>query len=300
MSACRQQCSSAGGAAQGTGGQVRYKPMLPRRRGFTLIELLVVIAIIAILASILFPVFAQAREKARQIGCLSNLKQIGTALMMYSQDYDEITVPARIRNSPPFRMSSGGGTPCETGTPYAAWTDLAQPYMKNYKALLCGSAAITEGYLRSNFSGTAQQPPGGDRLNLAFNFNINYIYVRGNCQPGCVDNPSAANFPWAPHCAFGRSMATIPFPADLIAVVEGDAQSPDIRNAISNLRCRHNIGSNYIFADGHASWKRFAATLTPTFLWEDTGLASPAQIAAQRNVYSNALAAGAGHLAACK
>ena len=59
------------------------------RRGFTLIELLVVIAIIAILAAILFPVFAQAREKARMTACLSNMKQIGTSLMMYVQDYDE-------------------------------------------------------------------------------------------------------------------------------------------------------------------------------------------------------------------
>jgi prepilin-type N-terminal cleavage/methylation domain-containing protein len=60
-----------------------------RRSAFTLIELLVVIAIIAILAAILFPVFAQAREKARQAACLSNLKQIGTGVMMYVQDYDE-------------------------------------------------------------------------------------------------------------------------------------------------------------------------------------------------------------------
>src|SRR5205809_6997285 len=60
-----------------------------KRRGFTLIELLVVIAIIAILAAILFPVFAQAREKARGASCMSNLKQSGTALMMYVQDYDE-------------------------------------------------------------------------------------------------------------------------------------------------------------------------------------------------------------------
>src|SRR5687767_10409315 len=59
------------------------------RRGFTLIELLVVIAIIAILAAILFPVFAQAREKARQVSCLSNGRQIGTAVMMYCQDWDE-------------------------------------------------------------------------------------------------------------------------------------------------------------------------------------------------------------------
>ena len=70
-----------------------------RKRGFTLIELLVVIGIIAILAAILFPVFAQAREKARQATCLSNLKQIGTALMMYTQDYDEI-LPTQSVGSP--------------------------------------------------------------------------------------------------------------------------------------------------------------------------------------------------------
>ena len=63
--------------------------MVSTRRGFTLIELLVVIAIIAILAAILFPVFAQAREKARQINCVSNCKNVSTAIMMYIQDYDE-------------------------------------------------------------------------------------------------------------------------------------------------------------------------------------------------------------------
>ena len=63
--------------------------MLHNRKGFTLIELLVVIAIIAILAAILFPVFAQARARARAISCISNLKQLGTASMMYAQDYDE-------------------------------------------------------------------------------------------------------------------------------------------------------------------------------------------------------------------
>src|SRR5436305_5829833 len=78
--------------------------MRKQNRAFTLIELLVVIAIIAILAAILFPVFAQAREKARSISCLSNTKQLGLAVMMYVQDYDE-TFPLA------FSAASLGATP---------------------------------------------------------------------------------------------------------------------------------------------------------------------------------------------
>src|SRR5450432_4659449 len=84
------------------------------RRGFTLIELLVVIAIIAILAAILFPVFAQAREKARQASCTSNMKQIGLAILMYAGDYDEQL---------PWGASNGGGG-------LTTWYDLVEPYVK--------------------------------------------------------------------------------------------------------------------------------------------------------------------------
>src|SRR6478735_4043026 len=98
--------------------------MIRRPRGFTLIELLVVIAIIAILAAILFPVFAQAREAARQSTCISNLKQLGTALSMYSSDYDSTLMQTSWEKSPGFNFQ-------------VHWSYLAQPYVKNVGIFYC-------------------------------------------------------------------------------------------------------------------------------------------------------------------
>src|SRR2546423_1118150 len=106
------------------------------RQGFTLIELLVVIAIIAILAAILFPVFAQAREQARATSCLSNTKQIALGQLMYGEDYDETVVP--WRNCP---TRSGYPGTCSTAAEAApvVWTFLLQPYIKNYNIMFCPS-----------------------------------------------------------------------------------------------------------------------------------------------------------------
>lgn len=101
-----------------------------KRSGFTLIELLVVIAIIAILASILFPVFARAREQARRTSCLSNLKQIGLGLMQYTQDYDERMPFAN------YDANNGAGF---------WWMDAIEPYVKSTQIYTCPS--------RSTFSG---------------------------------------------------------------------------------------------------------------------------------------------------
>lgn len=111
-----------------------------RRNGFTLIELLVVIAIIAILAAILFPVFARAREKARQSSCLSNVKQLMLGTLMYTQDYDEMLVPY-ITN--PAGEYAGGQT-------YLGWTYLIEPYVKNEQVFICPSKSGTQ-YSHANY-----------------------------------------------------------------------------------------------------------------------------------------------------
>src|SRR5437868_1627637 len=107
------------------------------RSGFTLIELLVVIAIIAILAAILFPVFAQARQKARQTSCLSNEKEIDTGFLMYIQDYDEV-MPLNFYKSPATTTAAA----LAMGVPryYMTWSFVMQPYFKNWQIFHCPSA----------------------------------------------------------------------------------------------------------------------------------------------------------------
>lgn len=111
------------------------------QRAFTLIELLVVIAIIAILAAILFPVFAQAREKARGAACLSNTKQIGIAIMMYGQDYDETVFPYRTKAPNPF-VSVDPVHVNNTSAYRTFFNAILQPYVKNDQVWKCPSNPV--------------------------------------------------------------------------------------------------------------------------------------------------------------
>ena len=109
-----------------------------KRGGFTLIELLVVIAIIAILAAILFPVFARAREKARSASCASNVKSLAMGMLMYFQDYDEQIMP--------YVWS-----PMNNGGYYQTWCEQVNPYIKSRQTFLCPSGTrIPRGTMRGH------------------------------------------------------------------------------------------------------------------------------------------------------
>jgi prepilin-type N-terminal cleavage/methylation domain-containing protein/prepilin-type processing-associated H-X9-DG protein len=142
-----------------------------RQIGFTLIELLVVIAIIAILAAILFPVFAQAREKARQTSCLSNTKQMGLAVMMYIQDYDE--------GYPLFSSSA-------PMTPRQRWPDRLYAYIKNTGIFLCPSAPTDQA--RKNFAHTWNPALGGytpgSPVYGGYGYNYQYFSNSRFCDAG--------------------------------------------------------------------------------------------------------------------
>lgn len=134
-----------------------------RRNGFTLIELLVVIAIIAILAAILFPVFAQAREKARSISCLSNMRQMGSGFAMYTQDYDECLVPLAITPAaPPNSVVQANRT---------WWPDLIQPYVKNRQIFRCPSLPA-------------------NRFGIGYNHPELGLWLNGGLSIAAIDKPA--------------------------------------------------------------------------------------------------------------
>ncbi|WP_309714255.1 DUF1559 domain-containing protein [Armatimonas sp.] len=216
-----------------------------RRRVFTLIELLVVIAIIAILAAILFPVFAQARDKARQAACLSNLKQIGTATMMYVQDYDELYPNTRAWGRawdgypfvPTAAQLAANRALYDTHVRYMP--DLLFPYTKNEGIFFCPSA-----------------PPNAGGYNMKRN-GTSYLWQHQTSD--CTGVPSGViNQPQIK--VAGLSMAAVSQPAraplihDLPYWGSASGQGPTI----------HQNGINVAYADGHA---KYSQNLKPTEDW---------------------------------
>jgi prepilin-type N-terminal cleavage/methylation domain-containing protein/prepilin-type processing-associated H-X9-DG protein len=225
---------------------------IARRRAFTLIELLVVIAIIAILAAILFPVFAQARAKARQTSCLSNMKQIGLGLMMYTQDYDEVLAGNHV-GAPHSNAGDAGYTTVTTigfmdtneSLVRRNWCRDVQPYIKNRGIYVCPNATARS-------SGPGGATSAYRETTDSRGANVSYLLN------GLVHT---------------RPMAVIPFPADIIYLrdyqfygqVSQVRPHPDgVLNNVNVYRqynhdyydLMHNQGGNFLYCDGHAKWKK--------------------------------------------
>jgi len=208
------------------------------RRGFTLIELLVVIAIIAILAAILFPVFAQARERARATACLSNCKQIGLATMMYSQDYDEMY----FWNPWPGSPLTGAGTPDPYSgviQPQYGFWDMLQPYIKSQGLFKCPSNS--DSYYAGNY-------PLNYKVTYGFNellFGFVPTAAATLSEPSSIAMIADANLAW--DTFVGMQVQ------DPDGVMRRYWLKSDGATWIYGIP-RHFDGMNGVFADGHAKY----------------------------------------------
>src|SRR2546425_2454621 len=234
-----------------------------RKQAFTLIELLVVIAIIAILAAILFPVFAQAREKARTISCLSNSKQIGTGILMYGQDYDETIVPWFVRTGIPRD---------EWRHDLMAWPTLLQPYIKNGKPVDPPNAGFTgvkaqgimacPSFNETRFWDTAARNDCDGAGILAWSppkwYHANYGIGFGVQFGSCAANDPYGHFPGSDVRVSIMSFAQIQRVADTAIITDGFTGIIPSGGFGTTMGCEsaesHTSGGNIIWCDGHAKW----------------------------------------------
>ena len=216
------------------------------RRAFTLIELLVVIAIIAILAAILFPVFAQAREQARSVSCLSNMKQVGTATIMYVQDYDE-TFPMNLY------FGSDPGL-CV----YTAWTAI-QPYEKNTQVFTCPSNPTAMNF--PPMMATIGFPPPCSSSPALY-----YISYMPNFTLMDWGNPSNI---FGPNNRPVKSLASIEYPVETSMWSDSSGTLPDAYFGLMDepVQARHHNTLNSSFVDGHAKNMKAKPWLDASGAW---------------------------------
>jgi prepilin-type N-terminal cleavage/methylation domain-containing protein/prepilin-type processing-associated H-X9-DG protein len=214
---------------------------MSRKNAFTLIELLVVIAIIAILAAILFPVFAQARSKARAVTALSNSKQIGLATMMYAQDYDE---------GYPLTAHAGWDV---------TWIETLQPYIKNRLVYRITDDKST------NFA----TPYAPDTRTRKISYSTNML-MAGPTNMAAIEKPAECIYVVEyrenragdhihPQCWPDKNNEGCQFNGSEFKI---DPISDVVRRGEIEHN-RFNGGSHYVFADGHAKWHRFEQTWNP-------------------------------------
>ena len=242
-----------------------------KKKAFTLIELLVVIAIIAILAAILFPVFSQAREKARQASCISNLKQIGLGLLQYLQDYDEAF--------PPHEQGPGwdpqGNPPDQwartASNPWLRFPVLVHPYLRNWQVYLCPSAKLIWRWQNRLYSRGARYwnwplPESWAGFDQSIGFNFDFLF--GRRLPQVRQPASAVYCADAAHPEAASSIGRVAF-ADICAVEcawDGWNAANVPRDFLTNdawqtRATRHLMGSNITFVDGHTKWMRWNALI---------------------------------------
>ena len=201
-----------------------------QKRGFTLIELLVAIAIIAILAAILFPVFARARENARRASCMSNLKQIGLGFMQYTQDYDEKW---------PLVYSYWNSTTL------VWWEDEVQPYIKSYQLFVCPSQDTPLSY------GTYR--PAGYPNPLVTSYAANETVLGyGSMMPIVTLQQPATTI----------IVTDVRRSIEIWDKYNDDPLTPGWLGGISGgvnycrVDKRHLDGANFLWGDGHVKWMK--------------------------------------------
>jgi prepilin-type N-terminal cleavage/methylation domain-containing protein/prepilin-type processing-associated H-X9-DG protein len=230
-----------------------------KRFGFTLIEILVVIAIIAILAAILFPVFARARENARRASCQSNLKQLGLGIKMYTQDYDERVPPIEIN-----AIADADAT-----HPYG-WADAVQPYLKSTQIFQCPSEKWGARYPNDPiFNGPRPTGPGAGYTDYWMNILASKTAAQGSGGKSIAEfaYPSQTILlgdgggTWTNYPAFfsdSRYYSDGVVNSSTAIGACASASAPNLARIKDEGSTRHLEGTNFAFADGHVKWLKGA------------------------------------------